>query len=467
MDSNTAQKPPFDDAAERSVVGCALMNAAETIPLVGVLAIDDFLMPHHREAWAAILRVVDRRMPVDMIAIGDDLKAAGMDERFPDGWQAWAVQVCSEVSTWHNVGRHADVVRAKSTLRKLIALAAEIQSLSYASKPVDEVLGRAREGVAALEVSGGGKGPEKIETLLGGVLDAIEARQRGEAPIGVMSGIRELDDLLTGFKPGRLYLLGGRPGDGKTALAKGIALHSARNGVPVLFFSREMSNTELVERDLAIVSRVPAYRIGGGSLGYADWKKLQNAAGEISTARLWLDDRSTTIERIVAESRKWHATQVRGKSSGELGLIILDYLQLARMTKARPGANREQVVAEMSRALKELAGELRVPALVLSQLNRGAEERGGRPIPSDLRESGALEQDADVILFVYRDIPPEDQETRRKPGPAEIVIGKHRGGPTGIANVHFNTELMHFTDAENYLEEPARVSSFVDRGDDR
>jgi replicative DNA helicase len=465
MEEETEKVPPHDPAAEEAVIGSMLLFASDVLPLAGDLAVDDFFLPHHREAWAAILRVLDRHMPVDVISVGDEVRAAAMDARFPNGWQRWAVRAADSVREWRHVGAHAAVVRAKATLRKLIALAVDVQSSAYGNQPADEVLARAREGVAALEVSGGGKGPEKLESLLGGVLDAIEARQRGDVPVGVMTGIGPLDRLLKGLKPGRLHILGGRPGDGKTALANCIALHAATHGVPSLFFSREMSNQELVERDLSLTSRVPAYDIGGASLDYGAWRKLQQAGGELSEAKLWFDDRSTTIERIVAEARKWHAINVRGKAG--LGLLVLDYLQLARLTKVRAGANREQVVAEMSRALKELAGELHIPALVLSQLNRGAEERGGRPIPSDLRESGALEQDADVILFVYRDIPPEDQETRRKPGPAEIIVGKHRGGPTGIAHVHFNTELMQFTDSETFREEPQSPIRNWQDGDDR
>jgi replicative DNA helicase len=456
MDTNE-RIPPHDDAAELSVLGSVLLAADKCLPLVGLLAVDDFFLPCHREAWAAILAVHGRQMPVDTISVGDELQARGMAARFEGGWMSWAGVVAGSVSTWHNVGHHAAVVRGRATLRRLITLAAEVQCAAYGVQPVDEVLALAREGVATLEVAGTEKGPEKIGGLLSGALEIISGRTKGTIPIGVPTGIAKLDDTLTMLKPGRLYILGGRPGDGKTALAACIALHAARAGIPSLFFSREMSNQELIERNLALVSRVPAYAIGSGRLQYDDWKSIQAAGNKIYEAKLWLDDRSSTLERITAEARKWHAVEVRGRApAGErpLGLLVLDYLQLARVAKARPGANREQVVAEMSRAIKELAGELGIPALVLSQLNREAEKRGGRPINSDLRESGALEQDADVIMFVFRDIPPEDQKARRLSGPAEIIIGKHRGGPTGIVEVHFNTQLMQFTGLETYEPEP-------------
>lgn len=444
--TDTARIPPHSEAAELSVLGTVMLYASDALPLVGHLAVDDFFFPHHREAWAAILAVSERRRPVDVISVGDEVKTAGMEARFRDGWQAWAVKAAASVTVWHNVGVHADVVRKTATLRKLISLAVEIQGSAYGNQPADDVLARAREGVAALEVSGGGKGPEKIETLLSGALEAIEARTRGEAVIGVPTSLPSLGRIISAYKPGRMYVLGGRPGDGKTALAGQEVLHAAMQGFPAIFFSREMINAELVERDLALVSRVPAYSIGSGALQYTDWKKIQNAAGEIAKANLWLDDRSVTIEKIIAETRKWHALNVRNRPD-RLGIMALDYLQLARLAKARSQSNREQVVAEMSRALKEAAQEMQIPVLVLSQLNREAEKRGGRPIPSDLRESGAIEQDADIILFVYRDIDPTDQAARRLPGPAEVICGKHRGGPTGIANVHFETTLMQFTGA--------------------
>ena len=444
-DKDDERQAPCDEEAERSVLGATLLYASDVLPIVGDLAVDDFMLPHHREAWAAIIALQKRRMPIDVISVGDELKASGMHLRFPLPWQQWAVEVSSSITLWRHAGNHADVIRAKSTLRKLIALGAEVANLAYSNQPADEVLARAREGVASLEVSGGGKGPEKVGTLLGDVLDAIEARCRGVATVGIPSSVRALGKIITAYKPGRMYIIAGRPGDGKSALAGQEALFSSLSGYPAIFFSREMINAELVERDLSIESKVPAYAIGGGKLEYSEWKKIQNAGGKISEAPLWMDDRSATIERIVAETRKWHALNVRTRKDG-LGLMVLDYLQLARLAKARSQSNREQVVAEMSRMLKETAQELQIPVVVLSQLSRKAEERGGRPILSDLRESGAIEQDADVVLFVYRDIPIEDQAKRRLSGPAEIICGKHRGGPTGIAHAHFTTELMHFED---------------------
>ena len=450
------REPPHDPKAELAVIGACLVDARQTLPLVSGVAIDDFFLTYHREAWAAILALFERRMPIDVVAVGDEIKARGMVQRFPDGWHRWASETAAAVTTVAHVEHWAGIVQAKATLRRLIELAAEIQGAAYSSQPVDSVLATAREGVAKLEVSGTQEGPERIGKLLAPALNEIEKRMVGTAPTFVPSGIAALDEILGGgFKPARLYLIGGRPGDGKSALARTATRNAACAGFPALMFSREMPNQETIEGHLSAVSGIPAFDISSARINVESFKLLQKHGGDsLYEAPLWLDDRSATIERICANTRRWHAMEVRKLGPKHLGIMVLDYLQLARLAKARSNANREQVVAEMSRAMKELAMELNIPVVVLSQLKREAEERGGRPIPSDLRESGALEQDGDVILFVYRDIPAEDKATRNQPGDAEIVIGKHRGGKTGIAKAYFETRLMHWRDRDRY--EPPR-----------
>jgi replicative DNA helicase len=461
IDTPTGRIPPNDEAAERSVIGSTMLAADRVFPLVSDLAVDDFFLPHHREAWAAILAVIERRMPVDTIAVGSELQARGVAARFEGGWMSWAVGAMSEVSAWQNVGHHAGSVKAMATLRRMIALVAEVSSAAYASHPVEEVMEMARSGVARLEVSSRAGGPERVGDLLSGVIDDIEKRTAGTRPPGIPIHVGALSDILTAWKAARMYIVAGRPGDGKTAFAAQESLEVALGGFPVLFFSREMLAAELVERNLARRSRVPAYHIGSGKLDYGKWQQIQSAAGIIQPAPLWYDDRTATIEGMMATARKWHAIEVRGRAGDQhmgsdgkpLGLIVLDYLQLARVAKSR-GSNREQVVAEMSRGMKELASELKCPVMVMSQLNREAEKRGGRPMLGDLRESGAIEQDADVILFVYRDIPPEEVSRRREPGEAELIVGKHRGGPTGIAKVWIDPPMMEFRDRKEYQPEP-------------
>jgi replicative DNA helicase len=446
---------PCDEAAERSVLGSALVFASDAMTRIGTLAVDDFMFPTHREAWAAIQAVIERRMPVDMISVGDEVRARGSEPRFPGSWNEWAVSVSSAATALEHVSSHADVVRDKAALRKLLRMAVEVQCTAYEGQHAADVILRAREALAALDFSGNGKGPRKLETLLSGAMETIDKRQRGELEPGVMTGITELDDLLRGMKPDRLYILGGRPGDGKTSLAMTIAQNASMRGVPVLVFSREMPTSELVEGVLSRESKIPAYDITGAKLDVAAWKKLQSAAGSVYGASLWLDDETRTIEGMCAASMLWHAQSVaKHGDPNPMALVVLDYLQLSDLAKVPKGATRENVVAAMSRALKGLAKELHAPVLTLSQLNRGAEERGGRPIPSDLRESGAIEQDADVIMFVYREIDPADQAARRQPGPGEVVIGKHRGGPTGIANAYFDTPMMTWKNLDRNSVEP-------------
>ena len=459
---------PCDEAAERSVLGSALVFASDAMTRIGVLAVDDFMFPTHREAWAAIQAVVSRQMPVDMISVGDEVRARGSEPRFPGSWNEWAVSVSSDATALAHVAAHADVVRDKSALRKLIRMSVEVASTAYAGQHAGDVIQRAREALAALDFSGNGNGPRKLETLLGAAMEAIDKRQRGEIEPGVMTGLGELDDLLRGMKPDRLYILGGRPGDGKTSLAMTIAQNASLRRIPVLVFSREMPTAELVEGVLSRESKIPAYDITGAKLDVNDWTKLQTAAGNVYGARLWLDDETRTIEGMCAASRLWHAQSVaKHDDPFPLALVVLDYLQMADLAKVPKGANREQVVAAMSRALKGLSKEIHAPVLALSQLNRGAEERGGRPIPSDLRESGAIEQDADVIMFVYREIDPADQAARRAPGPGEVVVGKHRGGPTGIAHEFFDTPMMTWKNLDTYSQEPPATRGNWQDGDER
>jgi replicative DNA helicase len=450
MDAET-KAPPSDIAAEAAVIGSALVAFDKAWPLVSGLAVDDFFFPAHREAWAAILAVVERRMPVDVLSVGDEVNARGVAARFDGGWGAWAPAAANSIPTVANVGHYAKIVQDKATLRQLIQVTAEVQGAAYAGQPVEDVMARAREGVAKLEVSGTHGGLVKVGELLSGALSEIERRMLGEIPVCIPTGIKALDDILGGgWKPGRLYYVGGRPGDGKTAFAKRITRHAALKGFPAAMFSRETPNQETIEGHLSVASRVPAFDISSGRLNYEKFCRIQSAANSLYEPPLYLDDTSSTIELICANMRKFVAMVVRKIGPKALGLMVLDYLQLARIRNAKSGANREQYVAEMSRTLKELAMKLGIPVVVLTQLKREAEERGGRPMPSDCRESGSIEQDGDVVMFVYRDIPPEDKVTRNQPGPGELIVGKHRGGATGIADAYFESTLMNWRDRDDY-----------------
>ena len=451
-----ARTPPHDEAAEMSVLGTVLLTASQALPLLSSLRVDDFFDTCHREAWAAVLAVAERRMPVDVLSVGDELRARGMWQRFENGWQTWASAAAQHGTAPERAAAHAKLVQQKATLRRLIALCAEVQGAAYGAQDVEDVLARARDGVAALEVAGLESAPVRLRDCLGEALDVVEARTAGKRVLAVDTGIEAIDTILGGMKPQNLHIVAGRPGQGKTAFAECVALKVAKRGTPVLFFSLEMARQELIERDLSIESRLEAFKIGSGGLDVDGWKAVQGAGNRLYEVPLWYDDRSTSLGKIAAEIYRWHAREVRGKKENPegLALVVLDYLQLAEVDRESRSENREQQVARIGRRLKSIAKELKIVVVAVCQLSRAIEKRGGRPLLSDLRESGAIEQDADVVLFPWRDIPADDVAAQRQSGPGEGIIGKHRGGPTGIAHLHWNAPLMEWSSLDQHSEPP-------------
>lgn len=456
MDSESERVPPNSVEAEYAVLGTVLLNASNALPLLSELRVDDFFMPEHREAWAAIQAVVERGMPVDVVSVGAEVKARGIGPRFKEGWSKWAFDIVGKVTSVENIEHHARIVQDMARLRGLISLAAEVRSLAYDSQNVEEVISTARDGVAKLEVIGGHDTLVRFAELLAPAMEAIEDRNKGRVIDAVMTGINSLDDLVGGGKRGQVIYVAGRPGDGKSALVKCIARHNGKLGIPFAFFSMEMGDQELIERDLGAESGIPCFAIGRGRLTDKQWSRLQDAAGRLYEGSQWFDTKSRSIGQVMAQARKWHAREVRGqkaKNPSALGGIVVDYIQLCD-EETRKGDNREQVVARISRKLKVMAMDLQVPVFAVSQLNRDAEKRGGRPEERDLRESGALEQDADQIWFVYRDVPRENKEARRKSGDGELLVAKHRGGPTGSAKAYWKAETMEWVDRADYAPEP-------------
>ena len=451
----TEQVPPHDEAAELSILGTVLLAHEATFPSVATLAVDDFFLPHHREAWSAILAVAERRMPVDVISVGDELKARGMWPRFPGGWSTWAVGVAGKVSQPEHIEAHAELVREKATLRKLIELCVEVQVSAYSSQHADDVMGRAREGVARLELRSGQKDSTRLGAALPGVLATIEQRTLGTAVPGVPYGIGALDDILGCAKPGQLILIAARPGEGKSALTGQIQVRAAVGGTPAHLFSAEMLMQEFAERTLAGPSRIPSYQMATGRMTCEEYRKIHDAAGNLYEIPLLVDDRSRTMTQISAKIRKWHAMDVCRTAAGKqpLGIVAIDYLQRIR-TEMRKGETRDQELGRISSDLKSLAMELQIPIIAVAALSRAGEKRGGPPVLSDLRECGNLEYDADVVIFIYRNIPAEDAKARRQPGPAELIVAKHRGGPTGVADVYWNSPLMEWTGLDQHSESP-------------
>ena len=447
----TSQVPPHDEAAELSVLGTSLVAPAEALPLLSGLRVDDFFVPAHREAWAAMLAVLARKMPVDIVAVGDELKARGMWARFPGGWQTWALGCAHHATAPEMAEQHARLIAQKATLRRLIALCVEVQAAAYSSNDLDDLMSRARRGVAALEVQASDKDSVRLGDALGDVLGTIEQRTLGNVQPGVSFGLTALDTILGGAKPGQLVLIAARPGEGKSALLEQIAVKAALGGVPGHLFSMEMLMQELAERALSGPSRVAAHAMATGKLTVDDWRAIQGAGGKLAEIPLWVDDRSRQIGQIVAKIRKWHANEAAGRPPG---LVGIDYIQRLVVDQRR-GESRDLELSRAGAELKGLAMELQIPILCVAALSRAVEKRGGPPVLSDLRECGTLEYDADVVIFPYRDIPPEDQKARRLPGAAQLIVGKHRGGPTGVADVYWNAPLMEWASLDSHASPPS------------
>jgi replicative DNA helicase len=442
-----ALTPPHDEAAELSVLGTSLVAPAEALPLLSGLRVDDFFVPAHREAWAAMLAVLARKMPVDVLAVGDELKARGMWQRFPGGWQTWALATARHVTAPEVAEAHARIVAQKATMRRLIALCVEVQAAAYSSNDLEDIMGRARRGVAALELLASDKDSIRLGAALGDVLGTIEQRTLGNVKPGISYGLPALDDILGGAKPGQLILIAARPGEGKSALLEQVLVKAALRDIPGHLFSMEMLMQELAERALSAPSRVSAHAMATGKLTVDDWRAIQGAGGKLADAPLWVDDRSRHVGQIVGKIRKWHA-------STPGGLVGIDYIQRVTMDQ-RKGESRDLEIGRVGAELKALAMELQIPIIAVAALSRAVEKRGGPPLLSDLRECGTLEYDADVVIFPYRDIPPEDQRARREPGPAQLIVGKHRGGPTGVADVYWQSPLMEWASLDSHASPPS------------
>jgi replicative DNA helicase len=400
------------------------------------LGASDFYKPAHGHVYEAITSLYGQGEPADPVTVAEELRRAGLLE--PVGGGAVLISLQSGTPATSNAAHYANIVEEYSLLRRLITVAGEIAEIGYGlpddvTAAVDEAEALVFE-VAQRRVT---DSMAPIRDLLERHLDHIEALyERGEDITGVPTGYLDLDEQLAGLQPSNLVIIGGRPGMGKTSFGLGIAAHAALEGrAPVLVFSLEMSHLELTQRLLCSEARVDATRMRNGRLLETDWPKISHAVGRLAEAPIHIDDNPhLTIMEIRAKAR-------RLKSRQGLGLIIIDYLQL--MTGRHSAENRQVEVSEISRGLKILARELEVPVIALSQLSRNLENRADkRPILADLRESGSLEQDSDVVIFLYRDeLYNRDSADR---GTAEVIVAKHRNGPTGSTQLAFLEQYTRF-----------------------
>jgi len=440
IDTSLHRLPPQNLDAEQSILGGILLDNQALNSVLEVLEHRDFYSESHRKIFAAILDLSERNEPCDLITLSSMLKDKQQLDQV--GGMAYLASLVDNVPSAANVAHYAKIVKEKAILRRLIGTATEILTKSYnAGADVDEVLDEAEHAI--FEISENKIRPAffPIKNIIKDSFKTIEKLyERKELITGVPTGFEKIDDLTSGLQKSDLIIIAGRPSMGKTAFALNIAQHAATDaGIPVAVFSLEMSKEQLALRMLSTAAKVDSQRLRKGFLGETDWPKLTTAAGRLSEALIFIDD----TPAITALEMKAKARRLKAESG--LGLIILDYLQLMRGGAYRD--SREQEISEISRSLKALAKELNVPVIALSQLNRKVEDRTNRrPHMADLRESGAIEQDADVIAFIYRDEVYNKSEDNPEKGLAEIIIGKQRNGPTGMVKLAF---LEKYTCFEN------------------
>ena len=430
--------PPRNVEMEQSVLGAILQNNEAIVRLADTLQEGDFYHDAHRLLFRAMLDLFQDNIPIDVLSVNEWLKKK---DRLDDiGGPAYLAELVELVPTAAHVDYHARVVRDKSILRALINTATNIvQECHEADEDVGMLLDRAERLI--LEVSQGRatSGFSKLHMVLQGSFKQLEKLAERKDPItGLPTGFSDLDRQTAGLQPSDLIIIAGRPSMGKTTLALNIAAHAGMmTGKPIAIFSLEMSKEQMALRMLCAQARVDSAKLRTGFVSKEDWKPLTDAAGDLSNRdNIYIDDTPMqTALDIRAKARRLRSEQ------GDLGLVIVDYLQL--MQGRSRAENRQQEISDITRALKALARELNVPVVALSQLSRAVEQRRpAKPQLSDLRESGAIEQDADVVAMLYRDEVYEEDTDER--GVAEVNIAKHRNGPTGILRLAFRGEFTRF-----------------------
>ena len=437
--------PPHSVEAEQSVLGGLLLSNQSWDRIGDTLAEADFYRADHRVLWRTIVKLIEDNRPADVLTVAETLKLAGDLDGV--GGMPYLQNLVSATPSAANIRRYAEIVRERSIMRKLAEAGTAIADSAYSPKgrEAKQLLDEAETRILEIGESGGrtSQGLKKMSALLGEVMERIDELYKKPASVtGLATGFVDLDEMTSGLHPGELIIVAGRPAMGKTSFALNIAEHvGLETKLPVLVFSMEMGGSQLGLRMLGSVGRIDAQRLRTGRLDTGDWDRLGTALGKMNEAPILIDE-TAALNPLELRSRARRAWREYG---GMLGLIVIDYLQL--MSAADSGVeNRATEISEISRSLKAMSKELKVPVIALSQLNRGLEQRPNkRPVMSDLRESGAIEQDADLIIFIYRDeVYNEDSPDK---GIAEIIIGKQRNGPIGTVKLTF---LGRHTRFENY-----------------
>jgi len=429
--------PPQAVEAEVAVLGAMLLDSAAIGVAAELLDENSFYRGPHRKIFRAIMDLFAKDDAVDLVTLAQELKRTkDLDDV---GGAAYLSTVIGSVATTANVRYHAKIVLEKAVLRRLINVATEVAQEAYDSGgDAGDILDRAEHMIFEIAQAKVRRDFVPMREILKHSFEVIqELYDKKEHITGVPTGYDDLDSITSGFQKSDLVVIAGRPSMGKTAFALNVAAHAAiEKGIPVAIFSLEMGKEQLVQRMLCSEARVDAHKLRTGYLADRHWSSLTTAAGLLSESLIYIDDTpAMTVLEMRSKAR-------RLKAESDVGLVIVDYLQLMRGLGRQE--NRQQEISEISRSLKALAKELEVPVLALSQLSRAVETRGGdrRPILSDLRESGAIEQDADVVAFIYR--AEQYERTPENVGIAEIIVGKQRNGPTGTVRLQFSSECTRF-----------------------
>ncbi len=438
--------PPHSVDAEQSVLGGLMLDSRAYDQVADRLRDVDFYRHENRIIFRTIGRLIDQNKPVDVLTVSETLRE--MHELEQVGGEVYLFELSNNTPSAANITAYADIVRERSVLRQLILAASDIAENAFNAqgRSIVELLDAAERSVFSISEQGTrGAGPVNIKEYLSKTMDRIDTLFHSANPItGVPTGYHDFDNLTSGLQSSDLVIIAGRPSMGKTTLAMNIAENVAiKSRLPVLIFSMEMPGEAIVMRLLSSLCRIDQLRIRTGKLADEDWPRISSTVSMLSEAPLYIDDTpSLSPAEMRARARRL------AKEHGQLGLIMVDYLQLMQV----PGnnENRTAEISEISRSLKGLAKELNVPVLALSQLNRGLEQRADkRPVMSDLRESGAIEQDADLIVFIYRD--EVYNENSPDKGSAEIIIAKQRNGPIGKVRLTF---MGQYTCFENFIRQP-------------
>jgi replicative DNA helicase len=433
--------PPQDIAAEMSVLGGMLLSKDAIADVIEQIRGNDFYRPAHEAIYDAIIDLYGRGEPADAITVLAELQRRGEHARV--GGAPYLHDLMAGVPTAANAGYYARIVRERAIMRRLVEAGTRIVQMGYATDggEVDDVVNNAQAEVYAVTERRASEDYLPLADIIGPTFDEIDAAQgRGEGLTGVPTGYSDFDRLTNGLHGGQMIVVAARPAVGKSVLGINVAAHAAiHHDMAAVIFSLEMSRNEIVMRMLAAEARVPLTKMRSGNMDDGDWQKLAATMGKVSDAPLFIDDSpNMSLMEIRAKCR-------RLKQRHDLKLVVIDYLQL--MSSGKRVESRQQEVSEFSRSLKLLAKELEVPVIAISQLNRGAEQRSDKkPQMSDLRESGSIEQDADVVILLHREDAYEKESPRA--GEADFIVAKHRNGPTDVITVAFQGHYQRFVDMQ-------------------